>query len=295
MKNILNSLCLLFAVIFIPAQNLLNVKSPEEFAKNSQEKAEKESEENKPLPYGEVKDRDVLWSKIVWEVVDMNEKINQSYYHSNEGIAGVSQKSLFDVLIESIKAGNLKEIYTDDKFATKTDYASATSKFSVVDTSDWAKDKIAAGETISADDLDFNELRSSDIKMFKVMGMWYIDKRLGELRYRPLGIAPMGPDMQAVNAGIVDDSYYDLFWVWYADARDILHTSKVFSGRNTSADISFDDMINARRFSSIIYKEQNMQGRAIKDYIVGDAEAQIEEYKRIKESIRDVEADMWQN
>ncbi len=295
MKNILSSLCLLFAVILIPAQNLLNVNSPEEFAKNSLEKAEKESEENKPLPYGEVKDRDILWSKIVWEVVDMNEKINQSYYHSNEGIAGISQKSLFDVLIESIKSENIKEIYVDDKFTTKTDYTSATSKFSVVDTSDWAKDKIAAGETITSDDLDFNELRSTDIKMFKVMGMWYIDKKLGELRYRPLGIAPMGPDMQAVNAGIVDDSYYDLFWVWYADARQVLHNSKVFSGRNTSADISFDDMLNARRFNSIIYKEQNMQGRAIKDYVVGDAEGQIEEYKRIKETIRDVEADMWQN
>lgn len=126
------------------------------------------------------------------------------------------------------------------------------------------------------------------------MGMWYIDKKLGEMRYRPLGIAPMGPDMQAVNAGIIDDSYYDLFWVWYADARKVLHQHKVFSGRNISADISYDDMINARRFNSIIYKEQNMQGRAVKDYIVGDAKAQIEENNRIEKGIRDVESDLWQ-
>ncbi len=294
MRKILSSLCLIFAGL-ISAQNLLNVKSPEEFAKKAQENAENDSiEEYKPLAYGEVKDHDILWSKIVWEVIDMNERINQPYYFTSDGIAGIGKKSLYDAIIEGIKSGKIKEIYTDDTFSAKTDYASATSKFSIVDTSDWAKDKIAAGETITEDDLDFNELRSTDVKMFKVMGMWYVDKRLGEMRYRPLGIAPMGPDMQAINAGIVDDSYYDLFWVWYADAREVLHQHKIFSGRNISADISYDDMLNARRFNSIIYKEQNMQGRAVKEYIVGDAKAQIEENERIEATIREVESDLWQ-
>ena len=32
------------------------------------------------IPYGYVDDRDVMWSKVVWEFVDLNQKINLPYY-----------------------------------------------------------------------------------------------------------------------------------------------------------------------------------------------------------------------
>ncbi len=293
MKNKLILISIIFTEI-LSAQNLLNVKSPEEFAKEVKENIEKENIGNTPLKYGVVKNKDILWSKIVWEIVDMNERINQPYYYSTPGIAGVNQKCLFDVIVDAVKSGKIKEIYTDDTFSAKTTFATVSSKFKVVDTSDWVKDKIAAGEKITKDDLDVNELRNTDVKLFKIMGMWYVDKKLGEMRYRPLGIAPMGPDMQAINAGISDDSYYDLFWVWYAGARKVLHDHKVFNSKNPSTRISFDDMLNARRFNSIIYKEENMKGHSIKEYIVRDARGQIEENRKIKQSIREVEADLWQ-
>mgnify|MGYP000653652914 FL=1 len=33
-----------------------------------------------PIPYGYIDERDVLWSKVVWEVIDLNQKINLPYY-----------------------------------------------------------------------------------------------------------------------------------------------------------------------------------------------------------------------
>ena len=56
----------------------------------------------------------------------------------------------------------------------------------------------------------------------------------------------------------------------------------------------YDHLLNARRFSSVIVREENMYGnRKIADYIRGNSLFQLLEADRIKESIRDKEIDMW--
>jgi len=86
----------------------------------------------------------------------------------------------------------------------------------------------------------------------------------------------------------------ELFWIWYPDAREVLHESKVFNQRNSAQPISFDMLLNARRFNAVIYKEDNVHGdREVKDYIADNALFQLLEAKRIKEVIRDREQDMW--
>ena len=86
----------------------------------------------------------------------------------------------------------------------------------------------------------------------------------------------------------------DLFWIFYPSARELLANSIVFNSKNLSSDISFDDVLNARRFSSVIYKSENGYGTGvIQDYIPNDADAQLEESERIKEQILEMENDMW--
>ena len=85
-----------------------------------------------------------------------------------------------------------------------------------------------------------------------------------------------------------------MFWVWYPSARQLLHDAKVFNSRNSAQPISFDMLLNARRFNGVIYREDNVQGdRNINEYIFDNALFQLLEANRIKESIRDREQDMW--
>ena len=85
-----------------------------------------------------------------------------------------------------------------------------------------------------------------------------------------------------------------LFWVFYPHARDILKKGKAFNNRNTSKYISFDDIINSRRFSAVIYKEENVyENREVKDYIKNNSFMRLLESERIKEKIRNFEHDMW--
>ena len=46
-------------------------------------------------------------------------------------------------------------------------------------------------------------------------------------------------------------------------------TSTVFNTRNSSQPITYDHMLNSRRFNSIIYKEENVyEDRLINEYIL---------------------------
>ena len=124
----------------------------------------------------------------------------------------------------------------------------------------------------------------------------YFNKRLGELRYRLLGIAPGAQDVSTLSESSEDPDILPLFWVWFPDARETLNKHRVFNTRNSSKSITFDMMLNSRRFNSSIYKEENVyEDREVKEYIYEDALRQLIESERIKSVIRDFEQDMWNN
>lgn len=285
------------------AQNILNAKSPEEFRKLREENQAQVgdsvvSTKVDPLEYGFIEDKDILRSMVVWEIIDMNDKINQPFYYNSDGL--VSQnKSLYQLLLDGINSGKIKEVYDDEMFTVRLSPEQIQQRMSRVVTSDWLIDKINSGETISEEDkragTDIYETKTEQVRLLKIKGMWYIDRRDGQMKYRLLGIAAMGPDPQTMGQQFADkDELIDLFWVFYPDAREITANATVFNNKNLSSDISFDDILNARRFSSIIYKSENGMGNGvIKDYIPDDAEAQLEESERIKNQILEMENDMW--
>ena len=85
-----------------------------------------------------------------------------------------------------------------------------------------------------------------------------------------------------------------LFWVFFPDAREVLHKAKAFNGKNSAIPISFDHLLNSRRFNGYVFREENIQGdRAVSEYISNNALMQLLESDRIKEKIRDFEQDMW--
>jgi gliding motility associated protien GldN len=74
----------------------------------------------------------------------------------------------------------------------------------------------------------------------------------------------------------------------------MLHEAKAFNDRNAAKPLSFDHVLNARRFNGLIYKEENVQGdRRVKDYVRENSLMQLLESERIKDKIRGREQDMW--
>ena len=293
----------------INSLNILNAKSPSTYRKYRDMLKVKVGDslvsvKNKPIDYGFIEDKDVLRSMVVWEIIDMNEKINQPFYHNADGLV-TSNKSLYQILLDNINNGKIKEVYDDEMFSTKLSPEQIQQRLKVTVETPWLIDKKNAGEKLTPEDIkagtDIIETTTEKVKLLKIKGMWYVDRRDGQMKYRLLGIAAMGPDPLMLAERTADgqmlgnkDELIDLFWVFYPDAREVLANQIVFNGKNLSSDITYDDVLNARRFSSIIYKSDNGLGTGkISDYIPHDAEEQLEESERIKAQILEMENDMW--
>jgi gliding motility associated protien GldN len=136
------------------------------------------------------------------------------------------------------------------------------------------------------------DLTAQDVTQYKIKGYWYFDNRQSELKYRLLGICPVTPDIYTMNSDEKD--YIELFWVFFPAARNILHEAKSFNDKNSAMPISFDQILNSRRFNSLIYQEENVYGdRSIVSYMKDNAQKQLLESERVKEKVRNFEENMW--
>jgi gliding motility associated protien GldN len=270
--------------------NVLNAKKPEQVGVRTE--AQKAVDNDAPLEYGYVDDRDILWSKTLWETIDLDERINFTLYYPTDTMdIGPDRRSLYHVLIKNLKSGKL-DTYTDSYFTQKRTFGDLKGALQMVDTLDYGYEQMNAGEAVSEEYITRRSISAYEIEEYHIKGIWYFDKRQGELKYRLLGIAPVAPDVNFIDDENPDK--VELFWVWYPDAREILHEAKVFNQQNSAQPISFDMLLNARRFNAVIYKEDNVQGdREVDDYIADNALFQLLEAQRIKEAIRDKEQDMW--
>ena len=271
--------------------NILNSTTPEDIGLKTLDQLAYDNDV--PLPYGFIDERDILWSKATWEIIDLDERVNFPLYYPIETEAiGSDRRSLYDVLISNIKNGNIKDIYTDSYFIDKTSLAELESSLVYIDEEAYKLEK----EETNIDDptlIDRYYIEAANVEQWKIRGLWYIDKRLGELRYRIIAICPVAEEARAQATGD-KGGLVDLFWVYFPSARQVLHEAKAFNKKNTSRPISYDHILNSRRFSSVIYKEENVYGdREVKDYISENAFMQLLESDRIKEKIRNIELDLW--
>ncbi|GAG64087.1 unnamed protein product, partial [marine sediment metagenome] len=210
--------------------NVLNAKSPQEIGVKTD--AQIALDNDKPLEYGYVDDRDILYSRMTWERVVLDERVNfPLYYPIDTNNIGPNRRSLFDVLITNIKNGNIKNIYDDSYFNTKRTLKDIEASLVMVDTTELGIEQVNAGEPLSAEYVNRVEIDAGYIKEYRIKGMWYFDKRLGELKYRLLGIAPVAPDVQFLDQEEPD--MVELFWVFFPDARETLHSSKTFNNENS--------------------------------------------------------------
>jgi gliding motility associated protien GldN len=300
----LNTIVACFSILFVSQMshaqsNLLNAKTPDEIGKKTA--AQMEADNDKPLQYGYVHDRDVLMGKMVWEIIDLDERINfPLYFPVDTANIGKDRRSLFDVLLKEIKAGRITEVYYDDYFNTKKSLSEMGSSFTYVDTTNAGRDEInnyfddykSGRKVLEAQFIDKRELTSYDVSGYKIKGYWYFDKRQGEMKYRLLGLCPVSPEAREIGSDNPD--VIELFWVYFPSTRDVLHEWKAFNDKNSAMPITFDHLLNSRRFSGVIYKEENVYGdRQIQEYMKDNALNQLLESERVKEKIRNFEQDMW--
>jgi len=372
--SIFIGLTIIFSTFEVYAQaNILNAVDPSEIGEK--DKIQQRQDEDKKLEYGYVDERDILFSKVIWEIVDLSQKVNFPYlYPTDISLVGKERRPLIHHLIEGMKSNKITKIYADGKFNEPITYqeledaktfknsyinnkgknfiSDSGGREAVVETNNISlgedydsfleNQTDEFGEGFSSIDewktwmdtqvdlglMDDNLIKNYNIaeenaimryfldeygdkyvstdkfeyemvSAYAIKGIWYFDKKVAELKYRPLAIAPIA--WETINWA--DEQFLkpeernppvELFWIYYPDAREVLQKSYVFSDKNSVIRKSFDELINARRFHTVVFLEENMyEDRKLSEYVQDDPFMRLLESERIKEKIRNFEHDMW--
>ena len=295
MRSFILTIVSVFTVGSVFSQaNILNAKSPEEIGVRTPEQIAVDNDH--PLEYGYVDDRDRMYSKMTWEKVVLDERVNfPLYFPVDTNYVGKDRRSLFDVLWKAVRTGTIENAYTDSYFTAKRSIKDIKGYMSKIDTLDIGYQQFNADGYVDPEYITKRDITSYDISAFFIKGLWYFDKRQGEMKYRILAIAPAAPDVNFIDSE--DEANKEpiaLFWIFYPDAREILHTAKAFNNENSAMPFSFDHLLNSRRFNGYVYKVENVYGdRKVEEYVPENALMQMIESERVKNVIRDFELDMW--
>lgn len=234
---------------------------------------------NRVVPYPYLRENDMLWSTRHWERIYTKEKMNLSLYYPE--IEMPDRKSLFDVIVDGIINENtISEVFDDDRFTRPLTIEEIQQRISKLDTIRDPDDPsiILLIDTIS--------IKPKDVVAWDIKSDWFFDKQRGELKNRIIGISPFVRDKNG--------DVYNLFWVWFPDARYALSTHVVYNFNNNNQRITFDQLFHLRKFTTVVYKEDNVYDRAIKDYKRNSSMDQLLEASYIREKLRNMEHDLWE-
>jgi gliding motility associated protien GldN len=243
-----------------------------------------------PLEYENIREDDAVYRVRVWREIDIREKINLPFRYAAEEDNG-SQRFIA-ILLGAIKSGQVTAFSgEDDRFTTPITFDDAMKAF-------------GGGTTISNhfDDqgnIDYKVRRARNIDpdsiyKFRLKEEWIFDKETSRMYVRILGIAPV-VFRKTTDGSIVPGSEHPVWWVYYPDMRPVLAKYDVYNPKNFGARMTWEDLFEARMFSSYIIKStlDNPYDQTIAQKYPNSTLFRLLEGEKIKDKIFDYEQSLW--
>jgi gliding motility associated protien GldN len=243
------------------------------------------SQTKTPIAHPVIREADVMWAKDIWRIIDLNERENFPFYFPID--KRPNQLNLFNILLTGIDSNKITAYKSDDMVWNDTltkkqlfDRVVVSDSITVYSVDEFGNENLAK-------QLMSDTLGGEYIAQYWIKEKWFFDKQRSVMDVRIVAICPVKYDVSK-------EMLIPLFWINYSDARNWLSQFQTINSKNISEQRTFDELFIKRKFVSVIKKESNIYDREIEEY-VNNVKEFLQESERIKEFIRNFEADRWEN
>lgn len=243
----------------------------------------------RPVPYPSIREADVLWTKTIWRMIDLRQKINLPLYYPTKPIG--DRMSLISLLLYGIQNEGLN-VYDPEASEAKTEFDILMTPEQVMLAMDALDDTIDVQDEngFLKKEIVKGEPKVLEVKQVMLKEVWYFDKQHSVMRVQIVGICPIRVFKKDENSPQMVKKR--TFWVYYPDVRPLFANHEMYNRHNDAQRISFDDFFMQRRFNGYIWAESNVYNdRFINEYAIGLHS--LQESNRIEEEIFRMEHDMW--
>lgn len=257
---------------------------------------------------------DVIWSRVVYRVIDMRYKQNYQLYFPTR-YDDPEYRSFFKVIVDAIVDGmpvyekRLDQIKPDftlpmEKTALPTvfladdptaDYSDDPTHYDIASSDAMLLHYDSIEDKISFHFYPYEGFVRNQLK-YIIQEIIFFDRQTSRLYSKIMAIAPLQSDKIITR----DDSNpmnslmeSILFWIPFDALRPYLKRQFVIPAQNETKRVTFDEFFQKKLYSSYILGEGNIYDRLILDYATTPEEI-AKEQNRIATELLNFEQDIWE-
>lgn len=265
---------------------------------------------------------DVVWSRVVYRIVDMRFKQNYELYtpiSADDKMNSSLLKTVLLAMADSMpvypKSNNAKDCEVRPIFekydANKLVGEEALSLLDVQGLTNWDDEDVRKDQRVLRYDstgvltlntTSYSTFAKNQLK-YLIQEVVFFDKHYSRLYSKITAIAPMHADNVAMNSEMDPmQAVYGqiLFWIKYDDLRPYLAQQYVTATDNNSNGVTLDDFFTLKLYSSYVLGVNNVYSRMVPQFVTNESDLEVKqkaihrEQRKIENELLNTEQDLWE-
>ena len=255
---------------------------------------------------------DIVWSRVVYRVIDMRYKQNYQLYFPIKDAR--EYKSLFRVMLEALvkdtanihlyqaNLENIRPDFSDENIMRGLDLSRRFANNETDEAESFNANNLIKYDTLtgeySFDDYAYGEYVRNQIK-YVIQEVYFFDKHTSRMHSQIIAIAPLyalHPDNIGAGESPMEFFLHSIIgWFSFKELRPALAKHYMIPKGNDSHRVTFDEFFAKKLYSSYLLGDSNMFDRMIIDYEKYNMDVVKREQERIESELLNFELDLWEN
>ncbi len=258
---------------------------------------------------------DIVWSRIVYRIIDMRYKQNYQLYFPTR-YDDAEYRSLFKVIVDGIVDGmpiyakaqdHIKPRFHDMDLLAKADipplflnddpmedYSEDSLHYNIAHSDYMLLHYDSIKDEMSFHFYPYEKFVRNQLK-FMIQEIIFFDRHTSRLHSKIIGIAPMQSDKIVSDSDNVASALQEsiLFWIAFDELRPYLAKQYVIPQKNDTKRITFDEFFAKKLYTSYLVGDSNMYDRIFLNYAKSEEEVKKEQ-QRVFDELLNFEQDLWE-